>query len=128
VPMTLILTEDSETGDGKRTWRAADMLDGQPASINGATQIPRTASSARSLWYRAGGLGRSSARAEQGARGRLGGCVSSGTAFAALGRVNTMPVELTEIETESKVRHRDGRTGRAGEVRVPRANLEIVQE
>jgi hypothetical protein len=48
--------------------------------------------------------------------------------FGALGRVSGLPAELTEIETESKVRIAMVKLDRGDEVRVPRANLELIQE
>ena len=47
--------------------------------------------------------------------------------FGALGRVAALPPELTEIETESRVRIALVRLDTGEEVRVPRANLELMQ-
>ncbi len=130
VPMTLILTEGfGELPMAKRTWDLLSSLQGELASIDGATQIragvirpeiivthqaasqtPPDAPPAQIL--------------ETGARVR----VIREPHFGALGRVSSLPSDLTEVETESKVRIAMVKLDRGGEVRVPRANLELIQQ
>jgi hypothetical protein len=130
VPTTLIVTEGfGSLPMARRTWDLLRALEGQLASINGATQIragvirpeiivthDRPADTAPA------------APPEQilvtGARVR----VIREPHFGALGRVTGLPPELTEIETESRVRIALVKLDRGDEVRVPRANLELIQE
>jgi len=130
VPMTLIVTEGfGELPMARRTWELLSSLQGELASIDGATQI------------RAGVIRpeivvtheASSERApkpppeqilEVGARVRL----IREPHFGALGRVSALPSELTAIETESRVRIAMVTLDWGDEVRVPRANLELIQE
>ncbi len=103
--------------------------EGQLASVNGATQI------------RAGVIrpeiivpvqrARGEAMAEAPAQVLMVGVrvrVIREPHFGALGRVTELPSELTEIETESKVRIAMVTLDGGEVVRVPRANLELIQE
>lgn len=129
VPMTLILTEGfGELPMAQRTWELLASLGGQLASINGATQIRAGVIRPEVIVTREGAAaGEAPVEPEQvlqiGSRVR----VIREPHFGRLGRVSAMPAELAEIETESRVRiamvELDGGT----EVRVPRANVEIVQ-
>ncbi len=138
LPMTLILTEGfGELPMARRTWELLSSLQGQLASINGATQIragvirPEVVV-ARGVADQAGGAGLEPAPTD----GELGGKLEVGSRvriirephFGALGQVTALPVELTEIETESRVRVAIVRLDDGQEVRVPRANLELTQE
>jgi hypothetical protein len=130
VPTTLIVTEGfGALPMAQRTWELLRSLEGQVASINGATQIragvirpeiivtheqpPPTAPEATLEQFLA-----------VGARVR----VIREPHFGALGRVSALPAGLTEIETESRVRVALVRLDGGQEVRVPRANLELIQE
>lgn len=130
VPMTLIITEGfGELPMAHRTWELLSSLQGQLASIDGATQI-RAGVIRPEIIVTRGAPGASSPEAppEQilavGARVR----VIREPHFGALGRVTALPSNLTEIETESKVRIAMVKLDRGEEVRVPRANLELIQE
>ncbi len=130
VPMALILTEGfGELAMARRTWELLTSLEGRLASINGATQI------------RAGVIRPEVIVTSEGATGlepmdepeqvlAIGSQVRviREPHFGRLGRITALPVELTEIETESKVRIAMVRLDDGTEVRVPRANLEIIQE
>ncbi|MFB3881119.1 MAG: hypothetical protein ACE149_07640 [Armatimonadota bacterium] len=130
VPMTLILTEGfGELAMARRTWELLASLDGQLASINGATQIRAGVIRPEIVVTRDGRpAGEAVSEPEQvlvvGSRVRL----IREPHFGQLGRVTALPVEPTEIETESKVRVAMVELDGGGEVRVPRANAEIVQE
>jgi hypothetical protein len=140
VPMALILTEGfGELPMAQRTWELLTSLAGQLASINGATQIRAGVMRPEVIVTRAGTAARApDLRPEQvlavGSRVR----VIRAPHFGALGKVTAMPAELAEIETESRVRVAMVELGDAGQeqapaersrdVRVPRANLEIVRE
>jgi hypothetical protein len=130
VPMTLILTEGfGELAMAERTWGLLTSLNGQLASINGATQIRAGVIRPEIVVTRQGASGEEAAAAPEqvlavGSRVR----VIREPRFGALGRVTALPVELTEIETESKVRVAMVRLDGGAEVRVPRANLEVIEE
>ncbi len=131
VPMTLILTEGfGELPMTRRTWELLKSLEGQVASVNGATQIRAGVIRPEIIVPRGG---------EPGPRGEgewAGGELAAGARvrvirephFGALGKVTALPPELAEIETESRVRVAMVELDGGEEVRVPRANLELIQE
>ena len=130
VPMTLILTEGfGELPMAQRTWDLLSSLQGELASIDGATQI-RAGVIRPEIIVTREAAGETDAEAppeqilEPGARVR----VIREPYFGALGRVSSLPSDLTEIDTESKVRIAMVRLDGGDEVRVPRANLELIQE
>jgi hypothetical protein len=128
VPMTLILTEGfGELPMAGRTWDLLRSLEGQLASIDGATQI-RAGVIRPEVIVTGQGAEEEVAEPEQilqvGSRVR----VIRAPHFGALGHVAALPAELTEIETESAVRIALVGLDSGDEVRVPRANLETIQE
>jgi len=134
VTMTLITTEGfGELPMAARTWELLRSLEGQLASINGATQIRAGVIRPEVIVTReATRLGAelpSPAEAAEhtlavGARVRI----IRDPHFGALGRVTALPPELTQIETESRVRIAMVRLDSGDDVRVPRANLELIGE
>jgi hypothetical protein len=129
VPMTLIVTEGfGELPMARRTWDLLSSLEGRLASINGATQIRAGVIRPEVIVTREG-AGERAAEAEPdqvlavGSRVR----VIREPHFGALGRVTALPPELTEIETESRVRVAIVELGNGETARVPRANLELMQ-
>lgn len=129
VPMTLVLTEGfGELTMAQRTWDLLTSLEGQLASVDGATQIRAGVIRPEVIVTRTGGVADVAAVPEQsldiGSRVR----VIRAPHFGELGRITRLPVELTEIETESKVRIALVQLDQGEEVRVPRANLEIIQD
>ena len=130
VPMTLIVTEGfGELPMARRTWELLSSLQGQLASIDGATQIRAGVIRPEIIVTRelAGASAPEAPPAqilEGGARVR----VIREPHFGALGRVSALPSALTEVETESRVRIAMVKLDRGDEVRVPRANLELIQE
>jgi len=130
VPMTLIVTEGfGELPMAKRTWDLLSSLQGELASIDGATQIragvirPEIIVT-RETFSQTAPDAPPAQILEIGARVR----VIREPHFGALGRVSSLPSDLTEVETESEVRIAMVKLDRGGEVRVPRANLELIQE
>lgn len=129
VPMTLILTEGfGELPMARRTWELLCSLEGQLASVNGATQIRAGVIRPEVIVTReVMGEQIREAEVEQvlavGSRVR----VIREPHFGALGKVAALPVELTEIETESQVRVAIVELDSGEQVRVPRANLELMQ-
>jgi hypothetical protein len=130
VPMALILTEGfGELPMAQRTWDLLASLEGQLASINGATQIRAGVIRPELIVTREGAPVQQAPPEPEhllqpGSRVRL----IRAPHFGRLGRVTALPVELTEIETESNVRVAMVALDAGGEVRVPRANLEIIQQ
>lgn len=128
---TLIVTEGF--GRMRMSYRTFEYLrssDGQEVAINGATQI------------RAGVLRpeviipHPYQRAEKSEVSELGGGMKPGTPvriirepyFGRLGTVVSLPVELQRAETESLVRVVEVELEDGGNVMVPRANVEIIEE
>ena len=130
VPLTLILTEGfGELPMARRTWDLLTSLEGQLASIDGATQIRAGVIRPEVIVTREGATPDATDDAPEqildvGSRVR----VIREPHFGALGRISQLPPELTEVETESKVRIAMVQLDSGHEVRVPRANLEIIQE
>ena len=134
VTMTLITTEGfGELPMAARTWELLRSLEGQLASINGATQIRAGVIRPEVIVTReaprlGAGLPSPAEAAEHtlavGARVRI----IRDPHFGALGRVTALPPELTQIETESRVRIAMVRLDSGDDVRVPRANLELIGE
>ena len=129
VGITLIITE----GFGKMTMnqRTFDLLkefEGYLASINGATQI------------RAGVLRPEiiipheeieEGEAETFSQGMVPGTpirIIRQPYFGAIGKVHSLPVELRQLESESKVRVVNIELETGEVVMVPRANVEIIEE
>lgn len=129
VKTTVIVTE----GFGKmrmapRTFELLKELDGQRASINGATQIragvirpeiivPRDAKQTSKA---AGSL-------EEGLRVGMQVRVIREPHFGGIGTVVGLPVDLEKIETESKVRILEVELEDKKRIRLPRANVEIIE-
>ena len=129
VPLTLVLTEGfGELAMAQRTWDLLTSLEGQLASVDGATQIRAGVIRPEVVVTRTEGVADVAAVPEQsldiGSRVR----VIREPHFGELGHITKLPVELIEIETESKVRIALVQLDHGEEVRVPRANLEIIQD
>lgn len=130
VPLTLILTEGfGELPMAQRTWDLLTSLEGQLASIDGATQIRAGVIRPEVIVTREEtDADTADSEPEQildvGSRVR----VIREPHFGALGKVSRFPPELANIETESKVRIAMVQLDSGDEAPVPRANLEIIQE
>ena len=128
--VTLIVTE----GFGKMRMSQAtfDLLrdfEGFSASVNGETQIRAGVLRPEIIIPHVEGVG-------EGSGGVLSSGMVPGTSvrvirqpyFGAIGVVVRLPVELHRIESESRVRVLDVELGDGAVVRVPRANVEIIEE
>ncbi len=129
IPMTVILTEGfGELLMAARTWELLRSLEGQLASIDGATQIRAGVIRPEVIVTRESADAQATEpptqALEEGSRVR----VIREPYFGLLGRLVGLPVELTRIETESLVRVATVKLDNGEEVQVPRANLEIIQE
>jgi hypothetical protein len=131
LPFTLIVTEGfGAIPMAKRTFDLLRSLDGQRASISGATQIragvlrpevivPRSAATAD------GGTApaQQSTQLVEGAPLRL----IREPYFGRLATVTGLPSELQEVESGARVRVLRARLASGEEVTVPRANVELIE-
>lgn len=131
IPFTLILTEGFGTiSMAKRTFALLQSLEGRTASINGATQI------------RAGVIrpevivpNEEKVMHVGAADDAAGGQLDIGTPirvirepyFGILGKVSGLPSESVQVESETWVRVLEAQLADGRVVRVPRANVEIIE-
>jgi hypothetical protein len=129
VGITLIITE----GFGKMTMnqRTFDLLkefEGYLASINGATQIRAGVLRPEIIIPHEEHL---DVEAEALSQGMVPGTsirIIRQPYFGAIGKVHSLPVELQQLESESKVRVVNIELENGEVVMVPRANVEIIEE
>src|SRR5262249_2994106 len=130
IPFTLVVTE----GFGKipmahRTFELLTSLEGQAASVNGATQI-RAGVIRPELIVPLEGTGSQAVETltESGqlAIGTPIRCIRE-PYFGLLGAVTALPAELVQVESETWVRVLDARLSDGQTVTVPRANVEIIE-
>ena len=129
VGITLIITEGfGKMAMSQRTFELIKEFEGYLACVNGATQIragvlrpeiiiPHTD-------YVEGG-------AEELSQGMVPGTsirIIRQPYFGAIGKVHSLPVELQQLESESKVRVVNIELEDSEVVMVPRANVEIIEE
>lgn len=139
VPSTVIVTEGfGEISMAQRTWDLLQSLEGRMASINGATQI--RAGVIRPEIIVPAVLGTSGAAGEpnQGSMSRDGesGSLENGCSiriirephFGALATVTELPSELETVPSGAHVRVLVARLQDGQTVRVPRANVELMQQ
>lgn len=113
----------------QRTFELLKGFEGYEASVNGATQI-------RAGVLRPEIIIPHDERAELGSKEDLASGMVPGTKirvirqpyFGAIGEVHSLPVELQQLESESRVRVLDVELGDGSVVTVPRANVEIIEE
>lgn len=133
IPLSLVVTEGfGELPIARRTWDLLTERSGARASIHGATQIragvlrpeiivPFADETADSL---SGGMPpEDSGLLEIGTLVRI----IREPHFGRIGRVTELPIELTPIETESRVRVLRVRLDDQLEFYLPRANVEIYE-
>ncbi len=130
IPLTVVITEGfGEIHMAERTFQLLKALEGQRASVNGATQIragvirpevvvPRTLARSEPASLTDESI------LDVGTRIR----VIREPYFGRLGRVAALPPEATEIPTGAHVRVLDADLEDGHRVTVPRANVEIIQE
>ena len=131
VGLTLIISEGfGNMTMSKKTFSLLKELEGYLASINGATQI-RAGVMRPEIIIPYGEASEQSSRETEISAGMVPGTivrVIREPYFGAIGRVVSLPLQLEEIETESKVRVIVLEIEDDREVRVPRANVEIIEE
>lgn len=129
VGITLLITEGfGKMAMSQRTFELLKEFEGYLACVNGATQI------------RAGVLRPEiiiphtehvEVEAEALSQGMVPGTsirIIRQPYFGAIGKVHSLPVELQQLESESKVRVVNIELGDGEVVMVPRANVEIIEE
>lgn len=128
VTTTLVVTEGfGRLGMAKRTFSLLKTLEGQRASLNGATQI-------RAGVIRPELIVPIAHSADEPVPDQSGNELRAGTPiriirepyFGRLGAVTGLPAELSEVESGAKVRVLQAKLDDGSEVTVPRANVEII--
>jgi len=129
--LTLILTEGfGEMAMSKRTFTILKNLEGHMASINGATQIRAGVIRPEIIIIHENEL-RFSSKEDELISGMVPGTlvrIIREPYFGAIGRVKRLPVQLQQIESESKVRAMIIELEDGEEIMIPRANAEIIEE
>ena len=129
IPTTLILTEGfGSIRMAERTFGLLKSLEGRQVSINGATQI-------RAGVIRPEVIAPLESRPESAAHPSKGQVLEVGSSiriirephFGALGTVTKLPPEPVEIESGATVRVLEAELADGESVRVPRANVEIIE-
>jgi len=129
IGLTVVVTE----GFGKmpmalRTFELLSELDGERASINGATQIRAGVIRPEIIVPReVTGKERSKGSLEEGLRVGMQVRIIREPHFGGIGTVVGLPVDLEEIETESKVRILEVELAGKERIRLPRANVETIE-
>ncbi|MBC7529346.1 MAG: hypothetical protein H7308_17595 [Chthonomonadaceae bacterium] len=131
IAFTLVITEGFGTIQmANRTYKLLESLEGQVASINGATQIRAGVIRPEVIVPRTG------ANATTGLIEEVeGNTLDIGTPirvirepyFGLLGLVSGLPQELVRVESETLVRVLEAKLDDGRTVTVPRANVEIIQ-
>ena len=132
--LTLIVTEGfGKMNMSEKTYELLKKFDGRLTCINGATQI-RAGVMRPEIIIPRDDVKMSSLQ-ETGAEVYMKGMkpgmpvrIISEPYFGTLGNISSLPVELTRIDTESDVRVLNVILDDGRRVRVPRANVEIVEE
>jgi hypothetical protein len=130
IPLTIIATEGfGSLSMAKRTFELFRTLEGQEASINGATQIRAGVIRPEVI------VPSASQRSGEPARAS-GGMLDKGTPirvirepyFGCIGSVTELPPELQVVESGTEVRVLKAKLDDGRDVTVPRANVEIIAE
>ncbi len=129
VGITLIITEGfGKMSMSQRTFELLKEFEGYLANVNGATQIragvlrPEIIIPHKDL---------EEAESETLSQGMVPGTsirIIRQPYFGAIGKVHSLPVELQQLESESKVRVVNIELENGKVVMVPRANVEIIEE
>ena len=129
IKVAVIVTE----GFGKmpmapRTFELLKELNGKQASINGATQI-RAGVIRPEIIVPGAEIAKKESKSslEQGLKVGMQVRIIRDPEFGGIGTVVALPVELEKIETESKVRVLEVELEGKKRIRLPRANVEIIE-
>lgn len=129
IPLTVVVTEGfGKMRMARRTFDLLKELDGMKASINGATQIRAGVIRPEIIVPRESkDMKRSQDSLEEGLKIGTQIRIIREPFFGGIGKVIDLPVELENIETESKVRVLVVELEDKKHVRLPRANVEIIE-
>ena len=130
IPFTLVVTEGFGTIPmAQRTFDLLKSLEGQFASINGATQIRAGVIRPEVIVPLDGAAPAPAESAEDAGELKIGTPIRiiRDPYFGALGTVTNLPPELVKVESETWVRVLSAKLQDAREVTIPRANVEIIQ-
>lgn len=127
--LTVVATEGfGEMRMAQKTFDLLKSLEGKMASVNGATQIRAGVIRPEVIVPLADGKSESAAsEAEAGLSMGMLVRIIRQPHFGAIGKVVALPVELEKIETEAKVRVLEVELDGGERVRLPRANVEIIE-
>jgi len=135
IPITLVLTEGfGEIRMADKTFEMLNELKGQMASINGATQIRAGVMRPEIVVEN---VGEEFAQLQDDGLLDVSGGMEDGTLiriirapyFGKIAEVVELPPELQQVESETMVRVLFAKLKESGEVvRVPRANVELIEE
>ncbi len=130
VGLTLIITEGfGRMRMSQRTFGLLRRFEGYPASVNGATQI--RAGVMRPEIIIPHGEGQKEASGGELSAGMVPGTpvrIIRQPYFGAIGKVVSLPVELQQVQSRSKVRVLEVELDDGSIITVPRANVEIIEE
>ncbi len=140
IPLTLIVTEGfGPMRIADKTFSLLQNVDGQDASLNGATQIRAGVMRPEIICPEEGfeeSLASETAAGDDASEADDGAGLDVGTPiriirepyFGYLAEVTELPPELQVIESEARVRVLRARLQDGTEVTVPRANVEIIED
>ena len=130
IPITLILTEGfGEIRMATKTFNMLKDLNGQMASINGATQIRAGVMRPEIIVANDNAYIDSISSVAEGGmtKGTLIRIIRA-PYFGQIATVDSLPPELQKVESETKVRVLFAKLQDGSIVRVPRANVELIEE
>lgn len=132
IPLSLILTEGfGEIRMADKTFDMLKELNGQMASINGATQIRAGVLRPEIIVENVGEEVHTTEAAQKEQTGLKDGTlirIIRAPYFGKLATVTELPPELQEVESETMVRVLFAKLESGEVVRVPRANVELIEE
>lgn len=132
VGLTLIATEGfGKLSMAERTFTLLKSLRGKKSSINGATQIRAGVMRPEVIVPSEVKEPRKKTKSISGGTGLEVGMavrIIREPYFGLIGKVVNLPVELSHVETESKVRVLEVELANQQKVTLPRANVEIIEE
>lgn len=130
VPLTLVITEGfGQLRMAERTFRLLTHHENRKSSINGATQIRAGVIRPEVIVPLVEKVGEEHKGMvmEQGLTVGMPVRIIREPYFGRLGKVSSLPVNLTKIETEAKVRVLEVELDGGEKVLLPRANVEIIE-
>jgi hypothetical protein len=130
IPITLILTEGfGEIRMATKTFNMLKEFNGRMASINGATQIRAGVMRPEIIVANDTAYVETKSHIEEGGMGKDTLIrIIRAPYFGQIATVESLPPELQQVESETWVRVLFAKLGDGSVVRVPRANVELIEE